>query len=217
MILVTKFSERKVSARRATLSPDPSPTSGRGEQAAQAISPRPLAGEGARRAGEGGLLWRGARRVSILVHDFIIRKISNNVPHSAIAGIGLDMVYLDRIDRALARFGVRFAVKILGADELSVFQRRRARDPQRGVRYLATRFAAKEAFSKAIGLGMHAPMWWTRAQVLNAASGQPLIVLSEPLQSWYAARFGAVHVSLTDERDLAAAYVVVERIPSAAV
>jgi len=136
-----------------------------------------------------------------------------NVPPAAshIAGIGLDLIYLDRIERALARFGERFAAKILGADELQVFQRRKQRDARRGVRYLATRFAAKEAFSKAIALGMHAPMWWTRVQVLNAAGGQPVLALAEPLASWYAARFGAAHVSLTDERDLSAAYVIVER------
>jgi len=130
--------------------------------------------------------------------------------NAAIAGIGIDLIYLDRIERALTRFGARFAAKILGADELAVFQRRSQRDARRGVRYLATRFAAKEAFSKAIGLGMHTPMWWTRMQTVNAASGQPVVVLAEPLLSWYAARFGAAHVSLTDERDLAAAYVVVE-------
>jgi len=130
--------------------------------------------------------------------------------NAAIAGIGIDLIYLDRIERSLARFGARFAAKILGADELAVFQRRSQRDARRGVRYLATRFAAKEAFSKAIGLGMHTPMWWTRMQTVNAASGQPVVVLAEPLHSWYAERFGAAHVSLTDERDLAAAYVVVE-------
>jgi len=143
----------------------------------------------------------------------VLQDVSGSAaaPNSAIAGIGLDLIYLDRIEQVCARFGERFAAKILGVDELQVFQRRHARDARRGIRYLATRFAAKEAFSKAIGLGMHAPMWWTRVQVLNASSGQPVVVLSEPLQSWCAARFGAAHVSLTDERDLAAAYVVVER------
>jgi len=131
--------------------------------------------------------------------------------HSVIAGIGLDLIYLDRIEHVRARFGERFAAKILGADELLVFQRRNARDARRGIRYLATRFAAKEAFSKAIGLGMYAPMWWTRMQTLNAASGQPVVVLVDPLRSWFEQRFGAAHVSITDERDVAAAYVIVER------
>lgn len=128
----------------------------------------------------------------------------------AIAGIGIDLLRIDRIERALARRGDRFATKILGPQELAKFAARRARDPQRGIRFLATRFAAKEAFSKAIGLGMRMPMVWTRMQTLNAPSGKPMVVLAEPLRSWYDERFGIAHVSLTDESDMAAAYVVVE-------
>ena len=116
---------------------------------------------------------------------------------SAIAGIGTDLVKMDRIDRAWQRHPERFPEKILGVDELRVFHARAARDRARGVRYLATRFAAKEAFSKAIGLGMRMPMWWTRMQTLNAPGGRPRVVLSEPLAQWYAERYGAAHVSLT--------------------
>ncbi len=133
---------------------------------------------------------------------------------SAIAGIGTDLVKMDRIDRAWQRHPERFPEKILGADELRVFRARAARDRARGVRYLATRFAAKEAFSKAIGLGMRMPMWWTRMQTLNAPGGRPRVVLSEPLAQWYAERYGAAHVSLTDESEYGAAYVVVESLPT---
>jgi holo-[acyl-carrier protein] synthase len=133
---------------------------------------------------------------------------------SAIAGIGTDLVKMDRIDRAWQRHPQRFPEKILGADELRVFHARAARDRARGVRYLATRFAAKEAFSKAIGLGMRMPMWWTRMQTLNAPGGRPRVVLSEPLAQWYAERYGAAHVSLTDESEYGAAYVVVESLPA---
>ncbi len=133
---------------------------------------------------------------------------------SAIAGIGTDLVKMDRIDRAWQRHPERFPEKILGADELRVFRARAARDRARGVRYLATRFAAKEAFSKAIGLGMRMPMWWTRMQTLNAPGGRPRVLLSEPLAQWYAERYGAAHVSLTDESEYGAAYVVVESLPT---
>ncbi len=133
---------------------------------------------------------------------------------SAIAGIGTDLVKIDRIDRAWQRHPQRFPEKILGADELRVFHARAARDRARGVRYLATRFAAKEAFSKAIGLGMRMPMWWTRMQTLNAPGGRPRVVLSAPLAQWYAERYGAAHVSLTDESEYGAAYVVVESLPA---
>lgn len=130
---------------------------------------------------------------------------------ASIAGIGMDLLRIDRIERALARHGDRFAEKILGPDELLKFRARRARDPARGVRFLATRFAAKEAFSKAIGLGMRLPMTWTRVQTLNAPSGRPILVIAPSLLEWYTPRFGVAHVSITDESDLAAAYVIVER------
>jgi len=128
----------------------------------------------------------------------------------AIAGIGIDLLRVERIRLALERHGDRFATKILGEAELAVFQARRARAPVRGLRFLATRFAAKEAFSKAIGLGIRLPMTWTRVQTLNMPGGKPTLVLAEPLKSWYDARFGAAHVSITDESDMVAAYVIVE-------
>jgi holo-[acyl-carrier-protein] synthase len=134
---------------------------------------------------------------------------SSAVP-AAIAGVGIDLLRVERIERALARHGDRFAQKVLGGEEYAKFLARRSRDPRRGVRFLATRFAAKEAFSKAIGLGMRMPMSWRRMQALNAPGGRPVVVLAEPLKSWYEARFGAAHVSLTDEHDMVAAYVIVE-------
>lgn len=134
-------------------------------------------------------------------------------PPASIGGIGMDLLRIDRIERALARHGDRFAEKILGPEELLKFHARRARDPVRGVRFLATRFAAKEAFSKAVGLGMRMPMTWRRVQTLNAPGGRPVLVIAPELLEWYVQRFGAAHVSITDESDMAAAYVVVERKP----
>lgn len=127
-----------------------------------------------------------------------------------IAGIGTDIVRVDRIQGVFERQGLKFAHRILGDQEFAVFQRRYHRDPKRGVRYLATRFAAKEAFSKAIGLGMHAPMSWRLMQALNAPGGRPLVRLDGPLANWYASRYGAAHISLTDESDMAIAFVVLE-------
>src|SRR5690625_1945056 len=127
-----------------------------------------------------------------------------------IAGIGLDIIRVDRIKRVHERFGDKFVRRILGAQEIEIFHRRFSRDPRRGIRFLATRFAAKEAFSKAIGLGMHTPMAWSRMQTLNARGGRPVVRLGEPLASWYDERFGEAHVSVTDESDMVAAFVVVE-------
>lgn len=130
---------------------------------------------------------------------------------AAIAGIGTDLIYIERIQKAFDRHGERFLKRILGAGEREKFQRRYDRDPHRGITFLATRFAAKEAFSKAIGLGMRMPMHWSAMQTLNAPSGKPMVVLSGELKVWYEARFGEAHVSLTDESDLAMALVIVER------
>jgi len=131
---------------------------------------------------------------------------------SIVAGIGVDLLRLDRIERAYARRGEKFLRRILGPQELEKFRQRHARDPVRGLRFLATRFAAKEAFSKAIGLGMHSPMAWTRMQTLNDPGGKPRVQLSEPLAGWYAERFGKAHVSITDETHVVAAFVVVETL-----
>ncbi len=128
-----------------------------------------------------------------------------------IYGIGTDICDIRRIEATLARRGERFAEKVLGADELRVFRARRARSETRGVRYLATRFSAKEAFSKAIGLGLHLPMRLPDCQILNEASGKPVLRLSGPLADWFAERALSGLVTLSDESDYAVSFVVVEK------
>ena len=103
-----------------------------------------------------------------------------------IYGIGTDICDVRRIRASLERHGERFARKILSDGELATWQARSVRWPERGVRYLATRFSAKEAFSKAIGMGMRMPMTWRLCEILQA------------------------HVSVTDETDYAASFCVVE-------
>lgn len=127
-------------------------------------------------------------------------------------GIGTDVCDIRRIAAALERRGDRFAERVLGPHELAVFASRRAKFHARGVTYLATRFAVKEAFSKAVGLGLRLPMSWRDCEVVNAASGQPQIRLHGALADWFAARSLVAHVSLSDESDVATAFVVVERI-----
>lgn len=131
-----------------------------------------------------------------------------------IAGIGTDLLQVARVERVYTRHGARFVQRILGPDEQVVHARRAARDHRRGIRYLATRFAAKEAFSKAIGLGIHMPMTWSRVQILNRRGGAPEIALSPVLSEWYVQRFGRAHVSMTDEADMVAAFVVIESLPA---
>jgi holo-[acyl-carrier protein] synthase len=128
-----------------------------------------------------------------------------------IYGIGTDVCDIRRIAATVARRGGdRFAERVLGPDELRVFHARRARVEARGLRFLATRFSAKEAFSKAIGLGIRSPMSWKACQILNEPSGKPVLQLSGELAAWFEARGLVGHVTVTDETDYAASFVVVE-------
>ena len=127
-----------------------------------------------------------------------------------IYGIGTDTCDMRRIAATLARRGDRFAEKVLGPHEIEVFRARRAKVEARGVSYLATRFSAKEAFSKAIGLGMRIPMTWRDCEIVKAPSGKPEIRLHGALAAWFDARQLRAHVSVTDETDHAASFVVVE-------
>ena len=129
-----------------------------------------------------------------------------------IYGIGTDICDVRRIRASLERHGERFAARVLSDTELATWRSRSARWPERGVRFLATRFSAKEAFSKAIGLGMVMPMTWRSCEVANLPSGQPTIVLHSALKEWFEARALSVHLSLTDETDYAASFCVVEKI-----
>ncbi|MDP2264090.1 MAG: holo-ACP synthase [Hydrogenophaga sp.] len=128
-----------------------------------------------------------------------------------IVGIGTDICDIRRIEATWQRQGDRFVRKVLTEAEYAVWLQRSARWPQRGLRYLATRFSAKEAFSKAIGLGMRMPMSWRRCEILNQPSGQPVIVLHGELKTWFEAQGWRAFVTVTDETDYAASFVVVER------
>ena len=128
-----------------------------------------------------------------------------------IFGIGTDICDVRRIRASVERHGERFAKKILSDDELKTWNERSARWPDRGVSFLATRFSAKEAFSKAIGMGMRMPMTWRSCEDAKEASGKPCIVLHGALKEWFEERQLHAHVSLTDETDYAASFVVIER------
>ena len=129
-----------------------------------------------------------------------------------IYGIGTDICDIRRIKAALDRSGERFALKVLSDAEFKVWKARSARWPERGVRYLATRFSAKEAFSKAIGLGMRIPMTWRLCEISKAASGKPEIVLHGGLKDWFSEKGLTAHITITDETDYAASFCVVETI-----
>jgi holo-[acyl-carrier protein] synthase len=129
-----------------------------------------------------------------------------------IYGIGTDICDVRRIQVSLTRHGERFAKKVLSEGEFETWKKRSQRWPERGVRYLATRFSAKEAFSKAIGLGMVMPMTWRSCEIGKLPSGKPVVVLHGALKDWFAARHLSAHITVTDETDYAASFCVVEVI-----
>jgi len=132
-----------------------------------------------------------------------------------IYGIGTDIVQISRVEAALARSGPRFAEKILGPQELAKYHARSAKNAVRGLRFLATRFSAKEAFSKAIGMGMRMPMTWRSMQMLNDPSGKPVIVCSGALDEFMRQNRLSAQVSISDEADYGVAFVIVTQGPAA--
>ncbi len=123
-----------------------------------------------------------------------------------IYGVGTDLIEIKRVERVLERFGERFARRILCEPELKRF-----RAHKQPVAYLAKRFAAKEAFTKALGTGIHAPANWHGVWVVNLRSGKPVLEFSPPLQKLLQERrIRSSHLSLTDEREIAAATVILE-------
>ncbi len=123
-----------------------------------------------------------------------------------IYGVGTDVVEIARIENALARFGERFARRILSESEFNRFKNHRL-----PAAYLAKRFAAKEAFAKALGTGIHAPANWQGVWVKNLPSGQPVLQFSDSLSQFLFRRgVSKAHVSLSDERGVAFATVILE-------
>jgi holo-[acyl-carrier protein] synthase len=123
-----------------------------------------------------------------------------------IYGVGTDVVEIHRIEAALKRYGERFARRILCPTELQRFQGHRL-----PANYLAKRFAAKEAFTKALGTGIRAPANWHGVWVRNLASGKPVLEFSEALQKFMKAKgVTSAHVSLSDEKGVAFATVILE-------
>ena len=123
-----------------------------------------------------------------------------------ILGTGTDLIDIRRIERALARFGHRFARRVLVEHEYRCFCAQ-----VKPARYLAKRFAAKEAFSKAMGTGIRFPVNWHNVSVANERSGKPYLKFSGPLAALLERRgISHVHLSLSDEIEMACAFVVLE-------
>jgi holo-[acyl-carrier protein] synthase len=123
-----------------------------------------------------------------------------------IFGIGTDIVEVSRIEASLEKFGDSFAGRILAESELQSYLESSIKP-----RFLAKRFAAKEAFSKALGTGLREPATFQNITVSHDSLGKPILVLAQPLQDFLTAKaIQHMHISISDEKNLAAAFVVLE-------
>ncbi len=123
-----------------------------------------------------------------------------------IFGIGTDIVEVARIEASIAQFGDEFAKRILADDEFSMYLQSKIK-----ARFLAKRFAAKEAFSKALGTGLRDPATFQNIAVAHDDLGKPILVLASELQDFLQSRqITKMHISISDERNLATAFVVLE-------
>jgi holo-[acyl-carrier protein] synthase len=123
-----------------------------------------------------------------------------------IFGVGTDVVEIGRIQKALERFGEKFARRVLCEPELNRFFKHRL-----PANYLAKRFAAKEAFTKALGTGIRAPANWHGVWVANLPSGKPELHFSVPLEKLLEKKgVTRAHLSLSDEKGVAFATVILE-------
>ena len=123
-----------------------------------------------------------------------------------IHGIGTDIVEVARIEDSLARFGDAFASKILTEAEWLEYSQSKVK-----ARFLAKRFAAKEAAGKALGTGLRAPATMQAIGGAHDDLGKPFLLLSDDLQAWVEARgIRFMHLSISDEKALAVAFVVLE-------
>ncbi|PNI01892.1 holo-ACP synthase [Vibrio diazotrophicus] len=123
-----------------------------------------------------------------------------------IVGLGTDIAEIERIEKALNRSGDAFAQRILTESELEVFTNLK----QKG-RYLAKRFAAKEAASKALGTGIAHGVSFQDFEISNDENGKPVLTLSGKAQQIaQASSVCSVHLTISDERHYAVATVILE-------
>lgn len=119
-------------------------------------------------------------------------------------GVGTDLVEVARIERAYERWGERLVDHLLMPEELTEFAR-----SKRPVRYLAMRFAAKEALVKALGTGFRQGMWLRDVGCCQHTSGKPYAIFSDKAEQLRRERgAGQTEISLTDEAGLVVAFAV---------
>ncbi|BAC24344.1 acpS [Wigglesworthia glossinidia endosymbiont of Glossina brevipalpis] len=129
----------------------------------------------------------------------------------AIIGIGIDIVNLERINKIILCYGNKFVKKILSFNEKKKYYELKNKKKNISVNFLAKRLAAKEAASKAFGLGMKKGLYFSQFEVLNNNLGKPYFKFNNTAKNLIKAlNITNIHLSLTDERKYACATVIFE-------
>lgn len=124
-----------------------------------------------------------------------------------IYGIGTDMVTINRIERLYKKYGIAFAERMLTRIELLEFA-----DASNPVNFLAKRFAAKEAFGKAVGTGLRVPVTLRQIGIGHDGLGRPEFMCEPELQRWLNQKgIGQVHLSFSDEENQVIAFALAEK------
>jgi holo-[acyl-carrier protein] synthase len=130
-----------------------------------------------------------------------------------ILGIGVDLVLTERIEHLMFQFKEKFAKRIFTQKE--ILKAEEISDAKR-ILFFAKRFAAKEAFSKALGLGIGRGIDFCDIEIYNDEMGKPLIRLLNGKEGFLKNHFNcenlAIHLSLSDEKNHASAYVIIEKV-----
>jgi holo-[acyl-carrier protein] synthase len=131
-----------------------------------------------------------------------------------IIGLGSDLCNIERIQNSLDRFGDKFEIRVF----TDIERAKAAKRPFTKAGTLAKRFAAKEAFSKAVGTGFRAGVFMKDIGVVNAPSGAPTLALTggaaaRVAQMTPAGHRAIIHLSLTDDHPWAQAFVIIEAVP----
>lgn len=128
-----------------------------------------------------------------------------------IVGIGCDVVEQKRVTEALEKYGDRFVQRLLTASEIRIYEKRLALSRERGLSFLASRWAVKEAISKALGTGISGDVTFHAMTIMHTQSGAPMAVFSDALKERLQREGIFVHITITDEKTVAAAFAVAEQ------
>jgi len=125
-----------------------------------------------------------------------------------ILGLGCDILEVGRLEGLLRKGRDVFIKRVLTTAEIDEYERRSDKSAIRGTLFVATRYCAKEAFSKAMGTGVGGHFSFQDLSVLNSDSGAPVLVYSERLENWLQSRRAQAKISISDEQNYVMATVI---------